>query len=222
MPHQCLECGQLYESGSRELLKGCGSCEGTKFFYTREAVDAETRAEMAQDTDRDVRSMLKELVAARERPDYGDGIWSRDAWERWVRLERVTPDDARDELDDDVATLDDAELEVWEVAAEEAPAPNVTFQSRLETEDATDGADVRPGPDPDAADEDAPIRVEVPEPDADPLEPADPQTLRIKRPGSYELDIERLVDKAPVIVEKDGVYMVHLPSVFDAPREKGK
>ena len=30
--HQCVHCGKFIESGSKEILEGCGDC-GKKFFY---------------------------------------------------------------------------------------------------------------------------------------------------------------------------------------------
>ena len=32
MPHQCVHCGKFIETGSKEILEGCGDC-GKKFFY---------------------------------------------------------------------------------------------------------------------------------------------------------------------------------------------
>lgn len=41
-----------------------------------------------------------------------------------------------------------------------------------------------------------------------------PEVINIVEPGVYEIDIERLLDRAPVIVHKHGVYLIHLPSLF--------
>jgi predicted nucleic acid-binding Zn-ribbon protein len=38
--------------------------------------------------------------------------------------------------------------------------------------------------------------------------------ITITDEGIYELDVEALMDHSPIIVQKDGSYMVHLPSVF--------
>lgn len=35
MPHQCANCGKLYQEGSREVLDGCG-CAGKIFFYIQQ------------------------------------------------------------------------------------------------------------------------------------------------------------------------------------------
>ena len=36
MPHQCVHCGKIIESGSREILEGCGDCGSRFFFYIRD------------------------------------------------------------------------------------------------------------------------------------------------------------------------------------------
>ncbi len=34
MPHRCVRCGNLFDDGSNEILKGCG-CGGRLFFYVK-------------------------------------------------------------------------------------------------------------------------------------------------------------------------------------------
>ncbi len=36
MPHQCVRCGKLIPSGSKELLEGCNTCGGKFFFFIKE------------------------------------------------------------------------------------------------------------------------------------------------------------------------------------------
>lgn len=36
MPHQCVRCSRMIESGSGEIIKGCKECGGRFFFYIRE------------------------------------------------------------------------------------------------------------------------------------------------------------------------------------------
>lgn len=36
MPHQCVHCSEMYPAGSKELLEGCGKCNGHFFFYIRD------------------------------------------------------------------------------------------------------------------------------------------------------------------------------------------
>lgn len=40
------------------------------------------------------------------------------------------------------------------------------------------------------------------------------------QPGTYELDVKQLLEKSPVAVRRDGVDVVHLPSVFAAAGKK--
>jgi predicted nucleic acid-binding Zn-ribbon protein len=44
--------------------------------------------------------------------------------------------------------------------------------------------------------------------------------ITITDEGVYELDVEKLMEHSPIIVQKDGSYMVHLPSVFKG-KDKG-
>ena len=36
MPHQCVHCGKIISSGSKEILEGCSECHGHFFFYVRD------------------------------------------------------------------------------------------------------------------------------------------------------------------------------------------
>jgi predicted nucleic acid-binding Zn-ribbon protein len=36
MPHQCVHCGKIIDASSREILEGCGDCQGKFFFYIRD------------------------------------------------------------------------------------------------------------------------------------------------------------------------------------------
>jgi len=40
--------------------------------------------------------------------------------------------------------------------------------------------------------------------------------IEIKGKGSYEIDIEALLEEKPIVVEKDGSYLIYLPSLFDS------
>ena len=36
MPHQCVKCSRMIESGSGEIIKGCRDCGGRFFFFIRD------------------------------------------------------------------------------------------------------------------------------------------------------------------------------------------
>ena len=41
-----------------------------------------------------------------------------------------------------------------------------------------------------------------------------PETIDIERPGKYKIDLKGLLEEEPIIIQKDGTYTIHLPSVF--------
>ena len=41
-----------------------------------------------------------------------------------------------------------------------------------------------------------------------------PETIDIEKPGEYSIDLKGLLEKEPIIIQKDGSYTIHLPSVF--------
>jgi len=40
------------------------------------------------------------------------------------------------------------------------------------------------------------------------------ETIGIERPGSYKINIKGLLEEEPIIIQKDGSYTIHLPSLF--------
>jgi predicted nucleic acid-binding Zn-ribbon protein len=41
-----------------------------------------------------------------------------------------------------------------------------------------------------------------------------PETIAIEKTGKYNIDLKGLLEKEPIIIQKDGTYIIHLPSVF--------
>ena len=52
-------------------------------------------------------------------------------------------------------------------------------------------------------------------------EPPTPETIDIEQPGKYKIDLKGLLEEEPIIIQKDGSYTIHLPSVFKMI-DKGK
>ena len=100
MPHQCLNCGEIFDDGSPHLLKGCPKCGGKRFFYIKKPLTDEER-------ERRIKELLKE-------------------------------------------------------------------------------------------------------------ESDKPETIVIEEPGRYRLDIKSLLEDELIIIQKDGSYIIHLPSLFSA------
>jgi len=42
----------------------------------------------------------------------------------------------------------------------------------------------------------------------------EPETIDIEKPGKYKIDIKGLLEEEPIIIQKDGTYTIHLPSIF--------
>ncbi|MFB6217014.1 MAG: Zn-ribbon domain-containing protein [Candidatus Aenigmatarchaeota archaeon] len=64
MPHRCMNCGEVYEDDSEELIDGC-DCGSSLFMYENEgeaSVDEEERAEVKSD----IEEMVKEGFEERE------------------------------------------------------------------------------------------------------------------------------------------------------------
>ncbi len=43
---------------------------------------------------------------------------------------------------------------------------------------------------------------------------AKPDTVTVTAPGEYEIDVKGLLERNPIVVHKDGTYLIHLPSLF--------
>lgn len=46
-------------------------------------------------------------------------------------------------------------------------------------------------------------------------EDAKPDTVTVHDVGEYEIDVKGLLERNPIVVHRDGAYMIHLPSLFD-------
>ena len=49
-----------------------------------------------------------------------------------------------------------------------------------------------------------------------------PETIDIESPGKYNIDIKGLLEEEPIIIQKDGSYILHLPSIFKMINKKEK
>lgn len=66
-------------------------------------------------------------------------------------------------------------------------------------------------------------RTPNPAPDAEVMTPigeGPPETIRIGKPGEYEIDVKRLMESNPIVIQRDGTYLIHLASLFESNRAK--
>jgi predicted nucleic acid-binding Zn-ribbon protein len=47
-----------------------------------------------------------------------------------------------------------------------------------------------------------------------------PETIAIEHSGKYQIDLQGLLEKEPIVIQKDGTYTIHLPSAFQTLRKK--
>ncbi|HEC81987.1 MAG TPA: hypothetical protein ENI42_06150, partial [Thermoplasmatales archaeon] len=67
MPHQCLKCGKVFEDGSPELLKGCPTCGGNRFFFIKEPLSDKEREIIGKEVEKDLHSKITELFGGEEK-----------------------------------------------------------------------------------------------------------------------------------------------------------
>jgi len=49
-----------------------------------------------------------------------------------------------------------------------------------------------------------------------------PETIGVEQPGKYHIDLKGLLEKEPIVIQKDGSYTIHLPSLFKMQNDKKK
>jgi predicted nucleic acid-binding Zn-ribbon protein len=49
-----------------------------------------------------------------------------------------------------------------------------------------------------------------------------PETIGVEQPGKYHIDLKGLLEKEPIVIQKDGTYTIHLPSLFKMREERKK
>jgi uncharacterized protein len=49
-----------------------------------------------------------------------------------------------------------------------------------------------------------------------------PETIGVEQPGKYDIDLKGLLEREPIVIQKDGTYTIHLPSLFKMREEKKK
>lgn len=229
MPHQCLNCGHVIERGSDEILKGCSACGGKKFIFTSTPMSREKREsmkmradkvrdKMIQKADPDLMKILKERGVT---DIDGSQIELDDTLgEDWVRY-RPGEEEEKIEIDEggsdvtteiikggkgskrsarDLIQEYDKKVKKKEVK-KEAPKKKKKKPAKKKVRTVTET--VRRVPSPEKGEDDVDV-------------------INILEQGVYEIDVEKLLDDNPIVIQKDGSYLIHLPTIFKESREKKK
>jgi hypothetical protein len=189
VPHQCLKCGEVFEDGSPQLLKGCPHCGGNRFFYTKKALDENAREQIQKEVGKDINEQLVTMLGTQ--PD--DLV---DQAGNWVNMK---PKDIRKAL---TSRMKEKSAVIPTAYSKKKQPEKNTSKENSQFSQYT-------------LVEDESYRKEqlakcLPKKNKD----KHPETIGIRPPGEYEIDIKGLLEHQPIIIEKDGSYTIHLPSAF--------
>jgi predicted nucleic acid-binding Zn-ribbon protein len=224
MPHQCLNCGRIIGRGSNEILKGCSECGGKKFMFVDAPLPREQREDLKRKADEVRDEMLKKadpefLEMLKEK-----GIGNLDG----AQLEMD------EELGDDWirVQMEGAKgVEITEGGSESTLEMVSTEDGRRSAKDLISQFDLEMD-ERKSSSSDEPVRKEKKRPKPKGEKPRKRRkhakkekqvnVINIVEQGVYEIDVKRLLEDNPIVIQKDGSYLIHLPSLFKEGREKAK
>jgi len=205
MPHQCLKCGSVFADGSPAILRGCPQCKGMKFFYTEKAISDDERDQLREKAQKDIKNLIHEMLAGDSDSSAVRGRAIKK--DEWVRIDIGSgKGPVRLEDDDQVEFNKDAVKSIEGLLFGEKDQTK-KFRVVSKTEEVKE----KPAPKVKAA----PKKTGKKEKEKDRT-----AVITIHDEGVYDIDIEKLLDKSPLIVQKDGSYLVHLPSAFKRASKK--
>lgn len=188
MPHQCLKCGEIFEDGSPQLLKGCPHCGGNRFFYTKKALDENAREQIQKDVGKDINEQLVDMLGSQQN-DLVDQAGN------WVNMK---PKDIRKALSSHIKDN-----------------PVVTSTNKKnEEQNSQKNFDYSHCPQYTLIEDESYRKKQLERCLTKKNRTEHPETIGIRPPGEYEIDIKGLLEHQPIIIEKDGSYTIHLPSAF--------
>ncbi|MBN1540328.1 MAG: hypothetical protein JW939_09310 [Candidatus Thermoplasmatota archaeon] len=237
MPHQCLNCGRMIERGSKEILKGCGDCGGKKFMFVDTPLPQEEREDLKRKADRVRDEMLKKADPEFFRILKEKGIGNIDGaqvkrdgelGEDWVRVKLeggegpvsfrggagsgpILEQPSKDRISaKDLISQFDREIE-----ARKRSAPSTIHETKQTIEKVSKGKKqvkrkkVVKGPPGPGRGKGKRKGKQV-------------DVINIVEQGVYEIDVKRLLEDNPIVIQKDGSYLIHLPSLFKEGRDRAK
>jgi len=208
MPHQCLKCGTVFADGSPQILRGCPGCGGTRFFFTEEPMSDEERNTLKEKANKDIKHLIQEMLTGGDTVPIKIDEKSLEK-EEWVPLGvtsevEPTKSKAQDPLEVEkriVKSIEDLKF------PKEGKLKRLRFTSKGQIQKELQKTEVKEEP--------TPSKTEKPK------KKEQVAVITIDEEGVYDIDVEKLLENSPIVVKKDGSYMVHLPSVFKKVRKKG-
>lgn len=222
MPHQCLNCGKLIEKGSDEILKGCAGCGGKKFMYVdkplpeEERLSLKNRADEVRDeiikrSDEDLYNMLEERgISSVDDLKASDSEWLRVEPDKEKtetvpgdsekRLELVGPrSDRKNSAKEMISSYDRSLKEKVPMLDAERPKGKAGKKKKKPKKPAKKPSRQRK---------------------REPKKKGGVDVITIEEQGVYNIDVKRLLEDNPIIIQKDGSYLIHLPSVFESRKKR--
>ena len=225
MPHQCLNCGQVIERGSDEILKGCSKCGGKKFMFTSEPMSKERRENIKMRADRVRDKMLEkadpELMKILKEKGITDIDGSKlemaDTFgEDWVRYR---PGEGEEKIE-----IDEGKSRTGAEIVEPGIGDNRSAKDLIKEYDKEKEKDQHKEKEKKKVQKKRRSKVAVkkkPIPKKKVRSRKDEvDVIKIVEQGVYEIDVEKLLDDNPIVIQKDGSYLLHLPSLFKDVRNK--
>lgn len=232
MPHQCLKCGAVFPDGSPQILRGCPDCGGAKFFFTESQMSDDERNKLKDKANKDIKSLIQEMMVNDSIPiKVKTQSVKKDEWVYLGSIDEKTKD-ATDEK-----TQKEVEKKIMKSIEElqfpkEGRLKRLKFTSKSEKKAVKEESKAlkaeakakvkakKPAPKDEAKAQKVASKAETVKKKAAKKEKKDNvAVITITDEGIYELDVEALMEHSPIIVQKDGSYMVHLPSVFKGKKK---
>jgi predicted nucleic acid-binding Zn-ribbon protein len=237
MPHECVECGEVFDDGADEVFDGCPDCGATKFFYVKEVPEDEPEKDgpdappaeepepasapaesTAQTRARNETHNPEEETEEDEKAD----PWSEDVDEVSTKTDATTAETTTTtetptshETTETTPTQDTKTTDDDIVEAESEYEKS--FGGKLDdTNGETTSDEAKPEPDQLTTSGGTKFRRARPE-EARRRLMEQFETIRIVEPGSYELNLMNLYeeDEKIIALQEDGRYQVSLPSTID-------
>jgi len=167
MPHQCLKCGQIFEEGSSQLLRGCPTCKGNRFFYTKEPLDTDKRNAITKEMNGDIKATIIKLLGEEHKDILNKTDNQINVKDKKNQKTMEKHENDREKTQDIKLLIDDNH--------------RISVIKKLEAETTDTNT---------------------------------PETIDIVKPGRYKIDLKGLLEEEPIVIQKDGSYTIHLPSIF--------
>ena len=202
MPHQCLKCGKVFPDGSPLILKGCSVCSGTRFFFTEKPLSEYERKKLTELASKDIKTLVKDVLTKEK-------VYTKKDIERLIKSEKewieITPKTEK-YVKNGVVEAKGKRLagvrKVKSVEVKEVKPKEIDERKEK------------------VAEKEKTVKETKAEVETEEVKETVPEVVNIVESGVYEIDVESLLEKSPVIVRRDGTYLVHLPSLFGKIEEK--